>query len=337
MAADTYSNFLGALLQGTGNNANTWGTNLNASDIVVLEKAIAGNISRAVTGGSLDLSGSPPPAAVAQALEHIQIFTGVLTSHQTVIVANLSKTWKVFNNTTGAFKLYLKTTAGTATEIPQGTIKEVVCDGANGVFRMDKEHIGNFIHHGSNNIPAGSVLCDGSSLLRADWPDLFGVIGATWGAADGTHFSLPLLTDTSRFLRAAKPGTLGAGNYQSNQNLAHTHSITGGPSVGSLGTDNPGNHTHANFLTDGTHTHLNPIQRSGQLVTSGTGSAGEGVIISGLNLPFSSANISITNAAAGGHTHTITGSPGVGTLAIASSGGSEARPESAVALICMKY
>lgn len=33
--------------------------------------------------------------------------------------------------------------------------------------------------------------CDGSSLLRTSYPDLFAVIGTAYGAADSTHFNLP--------------------------------------------------------------------------------------------------------------------------------------------------
>jgi len=33
--------------------------------------------------------------------------------------------------------------------------------------------------------------CDGTSLLRADYPDLFAVIGTTYGTLDGDHFTLP--------------------------------------------------------------------------------------------------------------------------------------------------
>lgn len=35
------------------------------------------------------------------------------------------------------------------------------------------------------------LVCDGSSILRLDYPDLFTVIGTTYGAADSDHFSLP--------------------------------------------------------------------------------------------------------------------------------------------------
>jgi microcystin-dependent protein len=35
------------------------------------------------------------------------------------------------------------------------------------------------------------LACDGASLLRADYPDLFAVIGVIYGSVDGTHFNLP--------------------------------------------------------------------------------------------------------------------------------------------------
>jgi microcystin-dependent protein len=39
--------------------------------------------------------------------------------------------------------------------------------------------------------PADWLVCDGASLLRSAYPALFAVLGTTYGAADGTHFSLP--------------------------------------------------------------------------------------------------------------------------------------------------
>lgn len=35
------------------------------------------------------------------------------------------------------------------------------------------------------------LLCDGSSLARVDYPNLFAAIGTVYGAPDGAHFSLP--------------------------------------------------------------------------------------------------------------------------------------------------
>jgi len=41
------------------------------------------------------------------------------------------------------------------------------------------------------------LICDGTSLLRADYPDLFAVIGSTYGSIDGSHFNLPDLAGRS--------------------------------------------------------------------------------------------------------------------------------------------
>ena len=40
-------------------------------------------------------------------------------------------------------------------------------------------------------MPAGTLICDGASLLRSEWPELFEAIGTKYGAADEEHFSLP--------------------------------------------------------------------------------------------------------------------------------------------------
>lgn len=44
-------------------------------------------------------------------------------------------------------------------------------------------------------VPSGWLQCNGASLLRASYPALFASIGTTFGAADGTHFTLPTIAD----------------------------------------------------------------------------------------------------------------------------------------------
>lgn len=41
--------------------------------------------------------------------------------------------------------------------------------------------------------PDGWLLCQGQSLLRAEYPTLFAAIGTMYGSVDGTHFTLPNL------------------------------------------------------------------------------------------------------------------------------------------------
>lgn len=52
---------------------------------------------------------------------------------------------------------------------------------------------GAILFTGDDAAPTGYVLCDGASLVRADYADLFAAIGTTYGAADGTHFNVPNL------------------------------------------------------------------------------------------------------------------------------------------------
>jgi len=52
--------------------------------------------------------------------------------------------------------------------------------------------IGEIVTYAGASNPSPNFLdCDGASLLRADYPDLFAVIGTTFGAVDSSHFSIP--------------------------------------------------------------------------------------------------------------------------------------------------
>lgn len=138
MPADTFSSILGILLMGTGNDNNTWGSNANSAVFTVLEQAIAGQYSnQTLTGGTLDLSTNPPPAAAAQTAFGILNFGGVLASTQIVKVPNLTNKWVVYNNTTGNQLLQMKTPSGAATTIPSG-MNVVFCDGLNHIFVLSQ-------------------------------------------------------------------------------------------------------------------------------------------------------------------------------------------------------
>src|SRR6266403_4304468 len=118
MPADTFSSVLGWLQMGTGNDNNTWGVNHNAQVSQIFENAIAGQISLSVAGGTLDLSGSPPPAGPSQVAYAILNFSGAIVGpNQTVIVPNLPNKWLVFNNTSGGYQLLMKTPSGSPANI----------------------------------------------------------------------------------------------------------------------------------------------------------------------------------------------------------------------------
>jgi hypothetical protein len=340
MAADTFDSILGLIQQGTGNNNNSWGTTFNNSFAALAARAIGGVATRSNTGGSLDLSTVVPPAGPRVDIDAIQLFNGALVSDLTVTVPVNSKMTLFQNSTSGAFNLFVKTPGGTAPpnliQIPQGLGVWVMSDGAGNLIRHDDSDIGSFRISGKTAAGPGELACDGSSKLRASFPNLFAKIGTTWGSADGTHFTLPLLTDTGRFLRSSASG-LSVGTYQSNQNLSHTHTLSGVPAVGSLTTDSQGSHTHTINISDPTHTHTN--NAAGNFANHGIGEGGSftGNSAGAATINAASTGVSATAVTAGAHTHTVTGTLTLGTIALGSSGGTEARPESAVVLICIRY
>ena len=56
---------------------------------------------------------------------------------------------------------------------------------------LQSQEIGDLKHSIHTQDHQGWVLCDGRSLLRADYPDLFNLIGTTFGSVDSHSFNLP--------------------------------------------------------------------------------------------------------------------------------------------------
>jgi hypothetical protein len=83
-------------------------------------------LSVAVTGGTLTLSAT-------QAANTIQIYSGVLTSNEIVIVPSTVQLYTITNNTTGSFTFTIKTSVfgGATITIAQGTSLVLICDGTN--------------------------------------------------------------------------------------------------------------------------------------------------------------------------------------------------------------
>lgn len=121
-------------------------------------------------------------------------------------------------------------------------------------------------------IPAGYLLCNGQSVLRATYPALFALIGTTYGSADGTHFNVPNLSgkfplgvDGSHAL-ASTGGTID----HVHTGPSHTHT---GPSHTHTGPSHTHSHNHAGLSHQHTlnaHTHGTPDhQHTGTTTTDG--------------------------------------------------------------------
>ena len=121
----------------------------------------------------------------------------------------------------------------------------------------------------NGNIPTDWLLCNGSSIATATYPDLHTAIGYVYGGS-GANFNLPDLVD--KFVRG-----------QSTQTAA-----TGGADSLTLSTAQMPTHTHT--VTDPGHNHTNGFTSSG---TGGQWYGNDGSII---NTGTSTTGISLANA-----------------------------------------
>lgn len=101
---------------------------------------------------------------------------------------------------------------------------------------------GTVILFAGGTIPDGWLDCDGASVERDSFPDLFDAIGATWGAVDEDHFNVP-------DLRGRAPIGVGTGDGLQPRDLADF----GGEETHTLITSETPAHAHA--ITDPGHTH----------------------------------------------------------------------------------
>jgi microcystin-dependent protein len=113
---------------------------------------------------------------------------------------------------------------------------------------QDSAPIGSITPYGSNTLPSGWLLCDGSAVSRTTYAELFALLGTTWGIGDNsTTFNVP-------DLRGASPAGVGTSSgYTTNESISlgeksndtfqnHRHQTypyaTGSGTAGTVGLDN---------------------------------------------------------------------------------------------------
>ena len=101
--------------------------------------------------------------------------------------------------------------------------------------------IGNIIAYTGLSVPSGYLVCDGSAVGREEYPELFAVIGTTYGSGDGlTTFNIPNLSGNvalgvSQNYIAGSSGGEETHILLDTETPSHLHNIP--------------QHTHANTIT----------------------------------------------------------------------------------------
>lgn len=91
--------------------------------------------------------------------------------------------------------------------------------------------IGTVVFYLGTTIPDGYLLCNGASLLRTEYPELFEVLGTKCGSVDSAHFTLPdthhrflegttTLSEVGSYIAAGLPNIFGewANTHAANPN-----------------------------------------------------------------------------------------------------------------------
>ena len=317
----TYDPLLRLELQATGENATTWGVKTN-TNLDLLAESIAGAVNLNVAGSG-DYTLSTANGAEDEARQAILVLTGLLTGNRNIIVPSSPKNYTVINNTTGAFTVTLKQSAGSGVAIPTtgptiSVCTSTTCVDSIGATPYSKTLLaatsataaqavigaipaGAIMEYGGSTAPTGGwLLCDGAAVSRTTYAALFAAIGTAYGVGDNsTTFNVPDRRD--RFGIGAS-GTIARG--------ATGGSTTSGGTA--LTTAQLPSHTHTGTTsTAGTHSHTVPTY-GGPANDPGTISAGRADFPFVENMPTSSAgahNHTFTTDATGSgqtHTHSVT-------------------------------
>lgn len=117
--ASTYSTNLKIELIGTGEQSGTWGNTTNTNLGTLIEEAIAGYVTQAVTDGAATVL-TIPNGTSSNGRNYVIELTGALTANRTVEVPAVDKPYIFFNNTSGGFSVTVKVSGQTGVTIANG-------------------------------------------------------------------------------------------------------------------------------------------------------------------------------------------------------------------------
>jgi hypothetical protein len=126
--ASTYSTNLGIELIGNGEQSGTWGTTTNSNLGTLIEQAISGYVTQAITDGAATVI-TIPDGATGVARNMAIECTGALTGARVLEVPAKKKLYVIYNNTTGGYAVTVKVSGQTGVSVPNGKKVLLVCDG----------------------------------------------------------------------------------------------------------------------------------------------------------------------------------------------------------------
>ncbi|MCG3771467.1 MAG: hypothetical protein JW384_02653 [Nitrosomonadaceae bacterium] len=222
----TYSTNLKLELIATGEQSGTWGVSTNTNVGTLIEEAICGVASVAMSDATTTISIAN--GATSTARQVVLLLTGTLTAARDLVVPTIDKQYIVANNTTGGFAVTVKTTAGTGISVPNGQRRFLYVDSTNVEEAISST--GTLAANG-NLSSTGTLSVTGASTLAA--------VAGTTGAFSSTLSAASLSLTTDLPITEGGTGASTAANARTNLGLgtistqaASAVAITGGSITG---------------------------------------------------------------------------------------------------------
>lgn len=222
----TYSTNLKLELIATGEQSGTWGVSTNTNVGTLIEEAICGVASVAMSDATTTISIAN--GATSTARQVVLLLTGTLTAARDLVVPTIDKQYIVANNTTGGFAVTVKTTAGTGISVPNGQRRFLYVDSTNVEEAISST--GTLAANG-NLSSTGTLSVTGASTLAA--------VAGTTGAFSSTLSAASLSLTTDLPITEGGTGASTAADARTNLGLgtistqaASAVAITGGTIAG---------------------------------------------------------------------------------------------------------
>jgi hypothetical protein len=232
--ASTYSPSLRLELIGDGDQSGIWGQTTNNNLGALVEQAISGVVTIAMTDANYTMSNYN--GVEDEARNQVLVVTGTLTATRNLVAPLVEKTYLVKNSTSGSQSIQIIGSSGLGVTVPNGIAAYVYCDGTN-FYNAISGSVGNFAVNGNLSVTGNETVTGTlgvTGVLSGSTAVFSGAISSVSPSFTGTPTAPTATAGTSTTqiattaFVAAATGTLGTMSTQNANSVA----ITGGSITG---------------------------------------------------------------------------------------------------------